>query len=244
MTLDQFLIGKMREIQSSRKLSPAQKNKLYPGSTQGACLDDFDITLLSILLLKYFEPDLEAKELQAVKELRNIRNSIGHSNESEMTAEIYKKERTLLIRVINDGSLNLSNDDKEILIEIQTDAHECTLHMQTVEELKEYIRLSCAALQNIQQRSDKVVEGQEHLIKTIGQTNITVQETKIEVMETKTEVLVVKQTQQEHSEMLQKLINLCEQPFSQRRRSVEIPALSCIISIIALDQTTDRKSVV
>lgn len=238
MTLSQFLNSHKTTVLKDRYLTTAQKSTLYPGTPQGADIDDFDISLLAHLILshRYFHGHLHSKERQAVEQIRDIRNHYGHSSITAMTTTTYTAERKQLLYVLQTGRADLTEKENKELIDIEMAALEDPVDAKTVEEMQEYIEQSGNTLKYIR-------EGQEHLMDSWNKTQTAVQDAKAEQHEIYSSIQHMQiggeQTAEQVLEISKRVARILRHlEHTKISRSVEIPALSCIIFISAADQKT------
>lgn len=253
-TLDQFLKSAEPALRNDRCLTQIQKDTLYPQNPQISSIKDFDITLLSHLLIKNLKAYIDNNEKQGVKDIRDLRNNYhAHAAEGKMNEATFRGEWNQLATIIRYTGNGLSPDvqkrHRDMIANIEKDQLDITAVAEQIKKLDQ----SIVFFQNIQtclngiNKVQEEIVGAVEIVKTIAQnTDSTVKQIKESVQKSEVEMAGthkdVLDTKEEVMQIKAMLVQSKEKRENQGRPTKDVNTVYGKLTIIADDQETVDKA--
>lgn len=157
-TLHQFLSAVKPAIKTSRKLTQVQKDTLCPLPPLCVSIENFDITLLSFLIINYLLTCINHQEAQAVEDIRDLRNEYNaHAKEATMDRQTFTREWNRLVTNITTIGIGMSPEvqkqHRDIIQSIEKDQLDVTSALEEIKKLDQ----SRVFFENIQHTQERLV---------------------------------------------------------------------------------------
>jgi hypothetical protein len=144
-TLDNFL--SQSEEQLRKKLNTKQTELVFPGQGQTRDINEWDISLLTLVLLEVFQGYFNGQDILSIKEIRDQRNKIiGHKPNAVMNQKEFNSHWYMTLRELKCLAVLLPAEDQKDLNDIETSIYHTQLIQDLIEQSDEIKELESSGV--------------------------------------------------------------------------------------------------
>ncbi|XP_053390125.1 uncharacterized protein LOC128553042 isoform X2 [Mercenaria mercenaria] len=137
-SLDDLLLQNRDSLDDKLKKNRKQFDLLFPGSSQNADIEQWDISLLTFVLLNVFKGLFDSQEIAAIKVIRDHRNKIlAHNAKSEITLKDFMSAWIQVSSALTNLSTTVTPEDQKELKQIESTIFKDPFQKELVGQLNE-----------------------------------------------------------------------------------------------------------